>query len=345
MSTQGFNNDVLGGSSTLIRQAIKSPNYVIGTAGWTINKDGSAEFNNLTIRGTFMGTNFVMNASGLFFYDPSETTGNLVISLTPKAVTGPLGESVPAGLTIGKAADVQMALYRDSTAATGILRYLLNNSSFQDALIDSAIVGGTFAALNLQGPGQTGTGLKARCRIQLNSTDGSSSANVQFVYNTDAGVDKIYMFEDFGGIGISACQQITATDPATGTSDTNPAAGETWHDLRPLTNSFIGTNSGQYPPQYRKCADGDVQVYGRIKTPPTTGNYNGVVWGNLASAYRPNHPIQSFASAVADGAATPVMTINTNGDLQFNFLPASLAQTTLMVNCRFPLDNTGVIQS
>lgn len=36
----------------LIRQFIQSPNYVAGSAGWTINKDGSSEFNNITARGT-----------------------------------------------------------------------------------------------------------------------------------------------------------------------------------------------------------------------------------------------------------------------------------------------------
>ena len=48
----GFSNPVIGGSDTLIRKAIRSPNYVAGTSGWSINKDGSAEFNNLTSRGT-----------------------------------------------------------------------------------------------------------------------------------------------------------------------------------------------------------------------------------------------------------------------------------------------------
>lgn len=45
-----FGNPVVGGT-TLIRQAIKSPNYVAGSAGWSINKDGSAEFNDLSARG------------------------------------------------------------------------------------------------------------------------------------------------------------------------------------------------------------------------------------------------------------------------------------------------------
>lgn len=48
----GFVNSVVGGL-TLVRAAIRSPNYVAGSAGWSINKDGSAEFSNILVRGIF----------------------------------------------------------------------------------------------------------------------------------------------------------------------------------------------------------------------------------------------------------------------------------------------------
>lgn len=64
----GFENDIIGGDATLIRPAVKSPNYVPGNAGWSINKDGSAQFNNLSIRGTFNGTDFIIDSAGIFFY-------------------------------------------------------------------------------------------------------------------------------------------------------------------------------------------------------------------------------------------------------------------------------------
>lgn len=49
----GFKNSVIGGAAALIRSAIKSPNYVPDTAGWQIAKDGTSEFSNTKIRGTF----------------------------------------------------------------------------------------------------------------------------------------------------------------------------------------------------------------------------------------------------------------------------------------------------
>jgi len=50
-----FTNPLVAGT-TLIRDAIQSPNYIAGVSGWSINKDGSAEFNDLTVRGELFVT-------------------------------------------------------------------------------------------------------------------------------------------------------------------------------------------------------------------------------------------------------------------------------------------------
>jgi hypothetical protein len=46
-----FNNPIVGSQGALIRDAIRSRNYVAGVSGWSINKDGFAEFNNVAING------------------------------------------------------------------------------------------------------------------------------------------------------------------------------------------------------------------------------------------------------------------------------------------------------
>jgi hypothetical protein len=71
--TQGLGN--------LAIPAIRSPNFVHGVSGWQIAKDGSAEFNNLTIRGTFFGLDFIINSNGAFFYNGTPALGNLKISI------------------------------------------------------------------------------------------------------------------------------------------------------------------------------------------------------------------------------------------------------------------------
>ncbi len=76
-----FSNPILGGT-ILIRPAIQSPNYVAGTTGWSINADGTAEFNGVTIRGTLQSSNYVANStgwqlnnSGAAFFNGSVTLG------------------------------------------------------------------------------------------------------------------------------------------------------------------------------------------------------------------------------------------------------------------------------
>jgi hypothetical protein len=96
----GFRNEIIGGAAALIRAAIKSPDYVLGSAGWSINKDGTAEFNNLTVRGTFNGTDYVLNSSGAFFYSPSEGAGNLVASIAPAPGTDSFGNFYRAGFSV-----------------------------------------------------------------------------------------------------------------------------------------------------------------------------------------------------------------------------------------------------
>jgi hypothetical protein len=45
-----FTNPVVAGGGSLIKESVHSPDYVAGVSGWSINRDGSAEFNNVTIR-------------------------------------------------------------------------------------------------------------------------------------------------------------------------------------------------------------------------------------------------------------------------------------------------------
>lgn len=72
-----FGDPIVAGN-TLVRDAIQSPNYVAGVSGWTINRDGSAEFSNVVVRGTFVaGTapdTLTVNAGGLEYFS---TANNL----------------------------------------------------------------------------------------------------------------------------------------------------------------------------------------------------------------------------------------------------------------------------
>jgi hypothetical protein len=75
------------GLGQLVIPSIRSPNFLAGVSGWQIAKDGSAEFNDLTIRGVFKGNNFVINSLGEFFYSGTPAFGNLILANVPDFVT------------------------------------------------------------------------------------------------------------------------------------------------------------------------------------------------------------------------------------------------------------------
>lgn len=95
----GFNNPIVGGTALRI-PAIQSPNYSPGVSGWIIKINGDAEFNNLVVRGEFLGTNFILNSSGLFFYSSTPAAGNLVMSAASDQGTDSFGNSFGRGLMV-----------------------------------------------------------------------------------------------------------------------------------------------------------------------------------------------------------------------------------------------------
>lgn len=284
--------------------------------------------------------------TGLFVYSPVPGAGNLVTSIASAAGTDPYGNAFPAGITEGKVGKIQVQLFADPVSGIGKEQFLLANSLFTNPELVASVTGApAFADIAIIGPASTVAGFTDQITVTFNSSDAiSSSANITSFYTSVAGPVFTYFTMDASGFNIRACNQLTATMPGTGTPAT-PAQSETWHDLRPLTNSFIGTNAGFYPPQYRKLADGNVQVWGSVKTPPTTGNYNGVIFANIAAGWRPlsNDGALWPVTRVADGLATPLVHVDTSGNMSFSFLPTSLAQTTIGIGGIYPLDNTGTI--
>ncbi|MEH0582541.1 hypothetical protein QBA54_50795 [Streptomyces sp. B21-108] len=86
-----FRNEITAGT-TLIREAIQSQNFVTGSAGWRIKSDGSAEFNNVVIRGGTV-------VSGLaLYYNGTPAAGNLIMSISATAGTDSFGNAYVEGV-------------------------------------------------------------------------------------------------------------------------------------------------------------------------------------------------------------------------------------------------------
>lgn len=93
-----FAHDIAGGQGNLIAASFQSPNYVPGVSGWQVTIQGDAEFNNVTIRGQFLGTDFIINSAGAFFYSSTPAHGNLIASIAAAAGTDSFSNAYLIGI-------------------------------------------------------------------------------------------------------------------------------------------------------------------------------------------------------------------------------------------------------
>jgi hypothetical protein len=79
-----FTDPILGGESVLVRQAIRSKDFVPGVSGWSINRDGTAEFNDVTVRGEL----YVRDPDGSYvrIYDEDPGDGAIIEFGLPSSV-------------------------------------------------------------------------------------------------------------------------------------------------------------------------------------------------------------------------------------------------------------------
>lgn len=283
----------------LVYPAVKSPGFVHGSAGWSVNVDGSAEFNNLSIRGTFNGTNFVINSSGEFFYSGTPSLGNLIYSNAPVAGTDALGNAYNPGPSSYFAFDATH--WVSVSMEGGVVDFLTAPSA-----------AGPWTAIG-----------------QIGNTQNDGSVHLS----------------PLGTASLIADTPLFALNPGTLTGP------EAWHDMRPLSNSFVGTISGEYPPQYRMAADGNVELFGTVQTPPS-GAYNGITFFTLPTAYRPvSHPVSFPVAQLSGTPATdttngfPRMFVDTTGACQFSGISPSINGSNIRFAARFPLNITGLITS
>lgn len=164
------------GSTVLRIPAEQSPNFVTGTSGWKISQDGSAEFNDVTIR-----AGEVIDGTALY-YSPSPGAGNLVASISAVAGSDEFGNAYPAGIMSQQSAGNQVVI------AGNIIEFLTSStplgyggiiSAFGngDLLVAGlgAVTGDTPAAFDLLSEHVTGS---APMMVMQNGGPGAATAIV-----------------------------------------------------------------------------------------------------------------------------------------------------------------------
>lgn len=181
-----FENPLTAGT-VLVREAIQSQNYVAGSSGWIIEADGDAEFNNLTIRGTFRGTDFILNEEGLFFYDGTPANGNLIGSWASNSGTDEFGNAFPQGLSIGSEITRQIVL--DYNGSDARVSFSVNNGhgASSGTLVEAILNEGAaneYLSMQAIGPAVVGHTDKMTLALQSQNLDGTSDANMAISHTT-----------------------------------------------------------------------------------------------------------------------------------------------------------------
>lgn len=98
----GFSNAVVGGVGKLIRKWIQSPDYVPETSGWTVNQDGTVEFNDGTFRGTVEASNIILIGSSgeVLVYSGTPAAGNLILAISGDTGADAYGNTYTKGISL-----------------------------------------------------------------------------------------------------------------------------------------------------------------------------------------------------------------------------------------------------
>ncbi|MHB1433997.1 MAG: hypothetical protein ACYCVZ_18020 [Streptosporangiaceae bacterium] len=121
-----FANPVMAGRY-LVRQVMQSAGYVAGKAGWQIAKDGTAQFNNVTILGTFSTQtaqgNVLQLANGEIVF--TDSSGNILdlIELGSDFIAFYVGDGTPGQYANVLTLDTSQVQVTGSLTVTGTASY------------------------------------------------------------------------------------------------------------------------------------------------------------------------------------------------------------------------------
>lgn len=343
--TTPFNNAPIGGT-TLVRKAIKSPNYAAGSSGWSVNKDGSAEFNNLTVRGVFEGLKYEINATGMFFYSGTPANGNLVASVVPGTTGGndQYGNAYKPGVCVyGGSGQPVAQLYVSGALPTALPKLnLLSNRTVENTpgtlVLDVVNTGAVneMLEMNLFGPSITQRKDYATVHFQSSAKDLSNGALGTLTYVDGNGNQNFQLQWDSSGVHINStlfgtAGTLTIGDNVSLTSG-KVISADIWNTLG---GQAAGGPTGWTVDhgRYRMTPEGEVEIDIMLHS-TTTGNAGTIGFNNnLGAAYQPAID-RIYPLGVNSTSVTAFVHVTTAGVVTL-IVPSA---TKLGCNIRMPLD-------
>lgn len=271
--------------------------------------------------GTFVGNDFIINSSGVFFYNGTPAAGNLVLSIAAAAGTDQFGNAYLADLEILGPNGSFINLADNGTVAALIFNpQSVTHQTDNPQIISAAVNAGAVNELDslIMGSGKNG---------------GSDAALQLFAESADSTIAATAVIEFGGSVScfISLASGIVACQP--GTTDTP----ETWHNMS-LSSGWT-LNTGGFA-QYKLMPDNTVAIrFGGLK--PGTFTDGTELWA-IPAGYVPgfigtqSFPIAvSYSTAPAFGSTAEVVFKN-SGQMQCFNLRGTI--TSIAGSMRYPLD-------
>lgn len=307
---QGYFLGITAGMGNLVIPSVQSPNYVAGSTGWQIRKDGSVEFNNGTFRGFIVG-------GSLYIYNGAPSLGNPPIAWISSSNTDPFGNTVtPASnVVIGAGKDGSPQAVLQLSGTSGEISFPLPGTWVNYPNMFGQ-VSGSGGLLSINGPTDSTHSDQAFFGLEsAGAATGFNNASTGFATYIDANAGRnTIFFYDYTGMTIYVAQSITAVKPGTGTSVTNAAVPEAWNTMT-LANGWANV-AGFAAAKYRKVASppNSVEIECSINAAAATAS----TFFNLPAGYRPANaqPVCSMgANAAIPAGLSPWIKCDALGNL------------------------------
>ena len=255
------------------------------------------------------------SSAGVFVYMGTPGPGNPPVFSLSNATEDPYGNAIAPGIWAGPFGGTQAGLEYNGTE--GQLLFPVGGTSPTSVGGIAGIAAGSGGAeVQIFSAVDSDSALE-RVFIVLADHDSTGSTAAYFiVYQDKNGGQAVHIQGGFGGLALNSVNTLTAVLPGTGTSNTNGAQPETWHQATPLSNSWAASGgvAGLF---YRLLPFGVVEVIGDIVNTTATGNS---VCFTLPAGYRPavnqNHPAAWNNPVASNSASVPWISFQTSGAIQ-----------------------------
>lgn len=353
----GFSHDIAGGDGALVVPALHSPNYVPGSAGWSIDRSGEAEFNDAVIRG-----GLIEGAPGLY-YNGTPAKGNLIVSIgQPTKTTDQYGNTVQPGACVYGANGTYVDLTSIGGGSAEIYLSTGDSAEGTPAIIGTSITGeGVTRQLGnwIQSPAFTGNApgygyvqlysptydnATGSALAEIGAQDGPNDTYVSVSMDAGPSTPFFALYASSVNEPTNAAivltpsgQLVTMPISAMQPGQSTPTA-EVWHSPA-LPAGWTTGDSGRTGIRFMLEPNKKVTVdINMLATATATAGGNLTLF-TLPSGWAPTVPHRTviYMGAATDHTAC-LMQFNTDGTVVVDAIPAVTTSTRMAVVATIPLD-------